>query len=125
LISSYKNELANNRIMGTFCLKCEAKFLPSKPICNVCNNDNLNQVEFDGKGVIIGFTKVMVVPSAMAKAGFGAHNPYWTCIISIEEGVNIPAVLDMSCCEDSKKPFIGMDVKVEFDCTEQIYFRPI
>ena len=125
MIASYKNELANKRIIGTFCLKCETKFLPPKPICATCNNDNLNNVEFGGKGVIIGFTEVAVVPSTMSKAGFGADNPYWTCIISIEEGGNIPAVLDLTGCHDSTKPFIGMDVEIEFGCKNEIYFKPL
>ena len=91
----------------------------------ICNNDNLNNVEFEGEGVIIGFTEVVVVPSTMSKAGFGADNPYWTCIISIEEGVNIPAVLDLTGFNDLKNPFIGMHVKVEFGCKNEIYFKPL
>ncbi len=125
MISSYKNELANKKIIGSFCSKCDTKFLPPRPICNTCNNDDLNNVEFEGKGVIIGLTRVAVVPSKMSKAGFSADNPYWTCIISVEEGVNIPAVLDLTGCHDSKTPFIGMDVKLEFDCGNEIYFKPL
>ena len=125
MIASYKNELANKRIIGTFCLKCETKFLPPRPICGICNNDKLNNVEFEGEGVIIGFTEVAVVPSTMSKMGFSADNPYWTCIISIEEGVNIPAVLDLTGFNDFKKPFIGMHVKVEFGCKNEIYFKPL
>ena len=125
MIASYKSELANKKIIGTFCSKCETKFLPPRPICVICNNDNLNNVEFEGEGVIIGFTEVVVVPSTMSKAGFGADNPYWTCIISIEEGVNIPAVLDLTGFNDLKKPFIGMHVKVEFGCKNEIYFKPL
>ena len=125
MIVSYKNELVNNRIIGTLCSKCETKFLPPRPMCATCNNDNLKNIEFGGAGVIIGFTEVAVVPSTMSKAGFGADNPYWTCIISLEEGVNIPAVLDLADSDDSKKPFIGMDVKIEFGCKDEIYFKPL
>jgi len=125
LIASYKNELSNKKIIGTFCSNCNIKFLPPKPICVTCNNDNLNNVEFEGKGVIIGVTEVAVVPSTMSKAGFGADNPYWTCIISLDEGVNIPAVLNLTDYCDSKKPFIGMDVEIEFGCKNEIYFKPL
>ncbi|MQG39664.1 MAG: hypothetical protein FI718_06770 [SAR202 cluster bacterium] len=117
--------MVNNRIVGTFCSKCETKFLPPRPMCAICNNDNLSSIEFKGTGVIVGFTKVAVVPSSMSKAGFGADNPYWTCIICLEEGVNIPAVLDLDGYNKAIKPFIGMSVKIEFGCKSEIYFKPL
>jgi uncharacterized OB-fold protein len=61
----------------------------------------------------------------MSKSGFGADNPYWTCIISLDEEVNIPAVLNLTEYCDSKKPFIGMDVEIEFGCKNEIYFKPL
>ena len=125
MIASYKHELSNKKIICTFCSKCKIKFLPPKPICITCNNDNLSNVEFKGKGILIGVTEVAVVPSTMSKAGFGADNPYWTCIISLDEEVNIPAVLNLTEYCDSKKPFIGMDVEIEFGCKNEIYFKPL
>ena len=125
MISIYKNGLREHRIIGALCPQCEAKFLPPRPICNVCNNDNLDYIEFGDKGVVIGFTKVAVVPSAMAKVGFSSENPYWTCMVALEEGINVPAVLDLSSADSLKHPFIGMNVSVVFDCAKGIYFKPI
>jgi len=125
LINEYKNGLTKNRIIGALCPKCETKFLLPRPICNVCNNNNLEHIELSGKGVVIGFTQVAVVPTKMSKIGFSAENPYWTCIVALEEGINIPAVLNVTGIDSFKQPFIGMKVSAVFGRENRIYFEPI
>ena len=71
-------------------------------------------VPFKGDGKLAAFTSIVVVPSSMAKEGFGRNNPYVVGVVELQEGVKVVARITGL---DAKKPDqikVGTPLQAEF-----------
>jgi uncharacterized OB-fold protein len=111
---SFYKFAAEKKLMGSKCSKCGAIYLPPRPICNACNNDEMNWVEMSGKGTIAAFTIIAVGPIPMTVAGYDKDKPYCSGLIKMEEGMYFSAQIigvDTAHPESIK---IGTPVTVDF-----------
>jgi uncharacterized OB-fold protein len=111
---AYEEFLNEGKIMGSKCKKCGALSLPPRPICVSCFGSEMEWMQFRGNGKLAAFTSIAVVPSPLAREGFGRNNPYVVGVVELPEGVNIVARITGV---DAKKPDqikVGMPLKVEF-----------
>jgi uncharacterized OB-fold protein len=112
--TSYGQFLNERKIMGSRCKACGALALPPRPICTACHSNDLEWVEFKGKGKLCALTSIVVAPPAMAREGFGRDNPYVVGVVELDEGVKAVArIMDV----DARKPEtirIGVPLRAEF-----------
>jgi hypothetical protein len=111
---SYEEFLNDWKIMGAKCKKCGALSLPPRPICVSCFGSQMEWVQFKGDGRLAAFTSIVVVPSPMAKEGFGRNNPYVVGVVELQEGVKVVARITGV---DAKKPDqikVGTPLRAEF-----------
>ncbi|MFH1481323.1 MAG: Zn-ribbon domain-containing OB-fold protein [Pseudomonadota bacterium] len=98
-IASFENFLKEKKLMASKCTKCDALWLPPRPICLKCNSDALEWTELSGKGKLMTYTVIGVGPMPMIEAGYGRDNPYCVGIVEVAEGPRIGAQI------------LGVDVK--------------
>jgi len=113
-ISSFQEFLREKKLMGCRCLKCSALWLPPRPICIRCYSDELEWVQLNGKGKLVGFTVIGVGPMPMIDAGYNKDNPYCSGIVELEEGPRISAQIlgvDVTHPENIK---IGSHLALDF-----------
>ena len=91
---SYNQFLNEEKIMGSRCKKCQALYLPPRPICIKCFGDEMEWVEMKGKGKLAAFTCICVGPTFMIEEGFSRENPYCSAVIELEENVRIDARIE-------------------------------
>jgi len=88
---SYEQFLNEEKIMGCRCKKCQALYLPPRPICIKCFGDKMEWVEI-----------------------FDRNNPYCSGVVELEEKVRIDARIEGF---DTSKPEtikVGTPVTVQF-----------
>lgn len=98
-IASFGNFLKEKKLMASKCTKCDALWLPPRPICLKCSSDALEWTELSGKGRLLAYTVIGVGPMPMIEAGYGRDKPYCVGIVEVEEGPRIGAQI------------LGVDVK--------------
>jgi hypothetical protein len=111
---SYEAFLKEEKLMGSKCKKCEAVFVPPRPICFHCHRPEMEWVEMKGKGTLSAFTCITVGPPFMAAEGYNRKNPYCTGVVRLEEGPRVDARIEGV---DAKKPetiSVGMPMRVKF-----------
>ncbi len=95
-LMTYQNGLAEGKLIGSKCQQCGAVHLPQRAICPKCFGDQMETVEFSGKGNLAAFTIIRVPPTHMALAGYDARNPYCVGIVALVEGIKAAAqILDV------------------------------
>ena len=114
-ISSFQQYLRERRLMGSRCNDCGALYLPPRPICPACQTRKMSWAELGGKGTVIGFTSIAIVPADMAARGFGCDNPYVTAVVAMEEGTAITARIDLAgAADDERSVHVGMAMRADF-----------
>jgi len=111
---SYEQFLNEEKIMGCRCKKCQALYLPPRPICIKCFGDEMEWVEMKGKGKLAAFTCIGIGPPFMMEEGFDRNNPYCSGVVELEEKVRIDARIEGF---DNSKPEtikVGTPVTAEF-----------
>jgi hypothetical protein len=113
--ASFYNFLAEGKVMGTRCTKSGELFMPPQPLCPSCmSTQDMEWVEFSGKGKLAAFSVVTVGSTMMIQAGFDFKNPYCAGIVELEEGPKMSGQIfgvDVSKPESIK---IGTPVKAKF-----------
>jgi 3-hydroxybutyryl-CoA dehydrogenase len=92
-IKSYHEFLNEKRIMGTKCKNCENIDLPPRQICSKCQSSDIDWQELAGKGKVESFTNIHVGTSEYCQKGYDMKHPYAYCIVKLDEGPSISAVL--------------------------------
>ncbi|MEM3112386.1 MAG: Zn-ribbon domain-containing OB-fold protein [Candidatus Anstonellales archaeon] len=111
--------IENQKLMGTKCKSCHELYLPPRPLCIGCFSDEMEWVEFSGRGRLQAFTSITVGPTFMIDQGYDRKNPYCCGIVKLEEG---PQISGQILGVESKTPEmikIGIPVKVEFLIKEE------
>jgi len=87
LVAKFVKELKNERLMGTRCRKCGAKYLPPRAHCK-CGSADMDWFEASRQGKILTYTSVGSPPQSMSK-----HEPYIVAIVELKDGPRLLAQL--------------------------------
>ncbi len=98
--------LQADKLSGTVCKSCGAKFFPPRSDCSYCLSNEMDWFEITGPGELISFTTAMYAP-----AGFENDVPYTLGVAEFPEGVKVFGRLDKAINDDQLKA--GMKVKVK------------
>ena len=109
-IASYRQYLAQRKIMASRCPDSGRIYVPPRPICQDSQSRNMEWIELSGEGKLVAFTSILVPPAAMAKRGYGRDKPYLSGFVSLKEGPTIPARIDSS----EKPVYVGMPLTADF-----------
>ena len=83
--------LAEEKLVGSKCKKCGYVHFPPRQICSECFSEEMEPLEFSGKGTLEAYTIVHIASTAMIEAGYGRKNPHCAGIVRLEEGPTISA----------------------------------
>jgi len=111
---SYNRFLEQEKLMGSRCRQCNARFVPPRPLCVDCHAADMEWVEITGNGKLAAFTCISIVPPAMEARGFGRHQPYISGVVELDGGGRVDARivgLDPRCPENI---LVGMRLKTTF-----------
>ena len=111
---AYQQFLNEEKIMGSSCKECGARFVPPRSICVNCYRSDMEWVEIKGKGRLAAFTSITVAPPFMMAQGYDRNNPYCSGVVELEDGGRVDARIegvDASKPQDIK---IGMPLKAKF-----------
>lgn len=88
---SFYSALDEGKLIGSCCKKCSHIVAPQRVICPKCHADQMELVEFSGKGQLAAYTIIYVPSTEMQQAGYDGKNPYCVGIVSLEEGPRVNA----------------------------------
>ena len=100
--------------MGSKCKKCNALFVPPRPICIKCHGEEIEWVQMKGKGKLAAFTCITIGPSFMIAEGYNRKNPYCSGVVELEEGVRVDARLEGVDAKNPENIIVGMPLTVKF-----------
>jgi uncharacterized OB-fold protein len=103
-VDAFADYLQKGKLMGTKCKKCGEIYFPPRADCIKCLNDDIEWMEFSGRGTLHTYTKIKAAPK-----GFGDIAPYIIGVVDLKEGGRL-----LSWIKDipDDKIKIGMSVKV-------------
>lgn len=111
---SYEKFLSEDRLMGSVCTKCGARFVPPRSICTACYSSEMEWAEWKGAGRLAAFTCITIAPPFMMAQGYNRKNPYCSGVVELDAGGRVDARIvgvDATRPETIK---VGMPVKVKF-----------
>jgi uncharacterized protein len=91
---SYQRFLGQEKLMGCRCRSCGELSVPPRPLCTRCYGEDLEWVEYRGRGRLAAFTCIRVVPPTMQAWGYGRQNPYCSGVVELDEGGRVVALID-------------------------------
>jgi uncharacterized protein len=112
--NSFYQFLAEKKLMGSRCKKCQALYLPPHPICQKCYGTEMEWVEMKGSGKLAAFTAISVGPTCTIAEGHDRNNPYLVGIVKMDEGLKICGRIQGIDPKNPDKIKVGTPVKVEF-----------
>lgn len=106
----FLSALREGRLEGTKCTSCDVLYYPPRANCKEClSDDNIEYLDFTGKGKILSFSEVQVPP-----AGFEQFAPYTVCVVDLKEGGRLVAWVD----PEDEPLIIGENVSVKPEVIE-------
>jgi len=103
-VDAFADYLHKGKLMGTRCKQCGEIFFPPRADCLKCINDEVEWIEFSGRGTLQSFTKIFAAPT-----GFEDMAPYIIGVVDLEEGGRLLAWVEGIPDDEIT---IGMPVKV-------------
>ena len=88
---TYQKYLEEERLMGSKCKACDARYVPPRSICIKCYGSDMEWVEMKGKGRLAAFTCITIAPPFMIAQGYNRKNPYISGVVELEEGGRVDA----------------------------------
>ncbi len=111
---SFKKFLAEEKLMGCRCSRCDTVYLPPKQICTACFSRDLEWVEMPEKGKLIAFTCIAVGPPSMQKEGYNRRNPYCIGVVEVAPNIRVDARIEGVDPKNPEKIRIGMPMKADY-----------
>ena len=111
---SYDQYLKEEKLMGSKCKKCNALFVPPRPICIECHGKEIEWVQMKGKGKLAAFTCITIGPSFMIAEGYNRKNPYCSGVVELEEGARVDARLEGVDAKNPENIIVGMPLTAKF-----------
>ena len=91
---AYQQYLEQEKLMGSRCQKCEARYVPPRSICVKCYSSDMEWVEMKGNGKLAAFTCISIAPPFMIEQGYNRKNPYISGVVELEEGGRVDARIE-------------------------------
>ncbi|UCD71192.1 MAG: Zn-ribbon domain-containing OB-fold protein [Syntrophobacterales bacterium] len=91
--ASFYRFLDRKKLMGSKCKKCGALFLPPRPFCGQCLENEMEWFQFSGRGKLISYSVVRVGTTMYEEKGYGRDTPYCWGLVQLDEGPRISALL--------------------------------
>lgn len=85
MIAKFVEELKHERLMGTLCKQCAAKYLPPRAHCK-CGSNEMEWFEAPKAGKILTYTLVTFPPESMTK-----YAPYIVAVAELDNGSRLLA----------------------------------
>jgi uncharacterized OB-fold protein len=111
---SFQHYLEEHKLMGARCQNCATLYLPPRPLCPNCYNEQLAWEMLSGMGVLAAFTAIHIGPRSMQIAGYDRKNPYCSGIVRLEEGPAISAQILGLDVVSPEKNHLGAPLQVIF-----------
>jgi uncharacterized OB-fold protein len=105
IISTFSSGLEDNKLLGTKCKGCGAKYLPPRNHCR-CGSNKMEWFEAPPNGKILTYTLVAQPSESMSK-----YAPYVIAIAELEDGSRILGQFSDGTTRTLK---VGLQVKVVF-----------
>lgn len=111
---SYEMYLKEEKLMGSRCGSCGARFVPPRPICTECRKPDMDWEEIGGRGKLVSFTCISVGPPSMKEEGFDRNNPYCLGIVAVDEGLKVVARIQGVDTRNPDTIRVGMPLRATF-----------
>ncbi len=112
--ASFEQFLNEEKIMGSRCKKCQALYLPPRPVCIKCGGGDMEWAEITGKGRLAAFTGIGIGPSFMSAEGYDRNNPYCSGVVELDENVRMDARIEGVDARNPETIKVGTPVTAEF-----------
>ena len=115
---AYEQYLKEEKLMGSRCQDCDARYVPPRSICIKCFSSDMDWVEMKGKGRLAAFTCITIAPPFMIAQGYNRNNPYISGVVELEEGGRVDARIEGLDPNKPEEIKVGMPLKVKYLHTE-------
>lgn len=115
---TYEQYLKEEKLMGSRCQDCDARYVPPRSICIKCFSSDMDWVEMKGKGRLAAFTCITIAPPFMIAQGYNRNNPYISGVVELEEGGRVDARIEGLDPNKPEEIKVGMPLKVKYLHTE-------
>ena len=112
--TSYRQFLREEKLMGSRCKGCGARYVPPRPVCPGCFRSDMEWVEMSGRGRLAAFTCIAIAPPFMMAQGYGRNRPYCSGVVELEEGGKVDARIEGVDPTRPETIKVGMPLKVKF-----------
>lgn len=89
--ASFNAFLNEEKLMASRCTRCNAVYLPPRPLCTSCYAADMEWMQLTGKGRLTAYTVIAVGPTFMVQEGYDREHHYCSGIVRTEEGPAISA----------------------------------
>lgn len=107
-IDQFYKFVAERKLMGARCCKCNNVMVPPRMLCNKCYSQDIEWTELRGKGRLLTYTEC----HQPIMAEYKSMVPYIIGVVKLEEGPQIPTMMRNLKREDVQ---IGMELIIDFD----------
>jgi uncharacterized OB-fold protein len=111
---SYNQFLNEEKLMGSRCKGCGARYVPPRPLCTKCYSSEMEWVEMKGKGKLVAFTAITIAPPFMMAQGYDRKHPYCSGVVELEEGGRVDARIEGVDLAHPENIKVGMPMKMKF-----------
>lgn len=111
---SYNLFLNEEKLMGSRCKACGARFVPPRPLCIQCFKSDMEWVEMRGKGELVAFTCITIAPPFMIAQGYDRKHPYCSGVVELDEGGRVDARIEGVDPNRPQGIKVGMPVRAKF-----------
>jgi uncharacterized OB-fold protein len=111
---SYNLFLNEEKLMGSRCKACGARFVPPRPLCVKCFKSDMEWVEMSGKGELVAFTCIAIAPPFMMAQGYDRKHPYCSGVVELDDGGRVDARIERVDPTRPQDIKVGMPVKAKF-----------
>lgn len=111
---SYNLFLNEEKLMGSRCKACGARFVPPRSLCVKCFKSDMEWVEMSGKGALVAFTCIAIAPPFMMAQGYDRKHPYCSGVVELDDGGRVDARIERVDPTRPQDIKVGMPVKAKF-----------
>jgi uncharacterized OB-fold protein len=111
---SYNRYLNEEKLMGSRCKGCNARYVPPRSLCIKCYGSDMEWVEMKGRGKLAAFTAITIAPPFMMAQGYDRKNPYYSGVVELDGGGRVDARIEGVDLAHPENIKVGMPMKVKF-----------
>ena len=112
--AAFREAIKTKKLTASKCRKCGALFVPPRPICPECHENDMEVVAIKGQGELVAFTVITAAPPLMLEEGYNRENPYCSGIVLLDEGIKVTARILGADVRHPDQIKIGTAMTLEF-----------